>query len=514
MEKFALKILLVDNSKVFQGIFEEAFKGTHFTPVACDTGDKALQELEREKYVLVCSSMYLPDMEGVALCRAMRQIPEYAFTPFNLFTSSDVPTIRKQALPAGVTDIFRKQEIEEMLNAIKRFPFKKQPLSGRVLYVEDGRTQREYIAALFREYGLEVDAYSSADEAWPAFLQLPYDLVVTDIVLEGTMSGLVFVNHIRRLGDERGDVPVLAITAFDDPSRRIELFSLGVTDYAIKPVIEEELIARVRNLIANRQLMVEVQRQRSTAETANAAKTEFLSSMSHELRTPLNAVLGFSQLLLDDIDDEPLSLVQQEFVQRILKSGNHLLLLINDILDLAKIEGGRVSVALEDVVLDDLMLECTATVQPLAEKTGISVSVDQGIENGPVIVHADPTRLKQVLINLMSNAVKYNRHGGSVSIRVQRMPDTARVSVTDTGLGIPPEKLPELFKPFSRLGQEFSGIEGTGIGLSITQKLMHLMKGEIGVESSVGAGSTFWLELPVIHNADKQEGQPSAAAPD
>lgn len=513
MEKPALKILLVDNSKVFQGIFAEAFEGTHFTPVACDTGGKALQELEREKYVLVCSSMYLSDMEGIELCRAMRQIPGYAFTPFNLFTSSDTPSILKQALPAGVTDIFRKPEIQELINSIKRFPFKKQPVTGRVLYVEDGRLQRECIVALFQEYGLEVDAYPSADEAWPAFLQRPYDLVVTDIVLEGSMSGLVFVNHIRRLGDERGDVPVLAITAFDDPSRRIELFSLGVTDYAIKPVIEEELIARVRNLITNRQLMVEVQRQRTIAETANAAKTEFLSSMSHELRTPLNAVIGFSQLLLDDLDDAPLSSGQQEFVQRILKSGNHLLLLINDILDLAKIESGRVSVTLENVVLDKLMLECTATVQPLADKTGISVSVDRGVESDPVIVHADPTRLKQVLINLMSNAVKYNRHGGSVSIRVQRMPDTARVSVTDTGLGIPAEKLPELFKPFSRLGQELSGIEGTGIGLSITQKLMHLMKGEIGVESSVGAGSTFWLELPVIHNADKQEGQPSAAAP-
>lgn len=501
MKKNALKILLVDDSKVFQGIFTESFKDTHFIPVVSDTGGKALQELQRENYILVCSSMYLPDMEGIALCRAMRQIPGYAFTPFNLFTSSDVPSILKRALPAGVTDIFRKQEIEEMISSIKRFTLKNQPLTGRVLYVEDGQSQREYIKTMFQEYGLEVDAYSSADEAWPAFQLQPYDLIVTDIVLEGVMSGLVFVNHIRRLGDERGDVPVLAITAFDDPSRRIELFNLGVTDYAIKPVIEEELIARVRNLIANRQLMLEVQRQKSIAETANAAKTEFLSSMSHELRTPLNAVLGFSQLLLVGLEDEPLSPGQQEYVQRILKSGNHLRLLINDILDLAKIESGRISVTPENVALNDLILECMAMAQPLADEMGISITADREIECNPVLVRADPTRLKQALINLMSNAVKFNRHGGSVSIRIQRISNTARVSVSDTGQGIPPEKLPELFKPFSRLGQEFSGVEGSGIGLSIAQKLIHLMNGKIGVESRVGEGSTFWLELPVIHNS-------------
>jgi PAS domain S-box-containing protein len=230
---------------------------------------------------------------------------------------------------------------------------------------------------------------------------------------------------------------------------------------------------------------------KEAAERANRAKSDFLSNMSHELRTPLNAVLGFAQIL--EVDSR-LDAEQVDYVQEILRAGRHLLELINEVLDLARIESGRVELSLETVDSGELVRECLALIQPLAAAAGISSHLDPG---PGVAVRADRVRLKQVLLNLLSNAVKYNRKHGS--IRVSVLPvgaERVRLAVLDTGRGIPAERLNELFEPFSRLGAERSGIEGTGIGLAISRRLVEMMGGGIGVETDRGAGCTFWLELP------------------
>jgi signal transduction histidine kinase len=229
---------------------------------------------------------------------------------------------------------------------------------------------------------------------------------------------------------------------------------------------------------------------RDQAEAANRAKSVFLSSMSHELRTPMNAILGFAQILESEDD---LASAHREHVKEILKGGRHLLDLVNEVLDLARIESGRIALSMESVELAALVEECRDLIRPLAERRRISLATDVATD---AVVHADPVRLKQVLFNLLSNAVKYNREGGD--IRLTAMPGQAgrlRIAVADTGVGIAPERMAELFKPFSRLGAEYSGIEGTGIGLTITQRLVQLMGGEIGVDSSPGVGSTVWVDL-------------------
>ncbi len=237
---------------------------------------------------------------------------------------------------------------------------------------------------------------------------------------------------------------------------------------------------------------VELQKAKAVAEKANLAKSDFLSSMSHELRSPLNAILGFTQLI--ESDTPPPTASQKASIDQILHAGWFLLELINDILDLAVVESGRLSLSLEAVSLPEVLIECQAMIEPTAQKRGISMSFPKF--EGPCFIKADRTRLKQVLINLLSNAIKYNRAGGTVVVDCDlTLPGRLRIGVRDTGAGLSPELLAQLFQAFNRLGKEATGEEGTGIGLVVSKRLVELMEGSIGAHSTVGTGSVFWIEL-------------------
>ncbi len=243
---------------------------------------------------------------------------------------------------------------------------------------------------------------------------------------------------------------------------------------------------------ARKQVELELQNARAVAEKASLAKSDFLSSMSHELRTPLSAILGFAQLMETG---SPLPTPSQKrSIDQILQAGWYLLELINEVLDLALIESGKLSLSLEPSALADVLRECEAMIGPQAQKRDISVAFPQ-LEI-PYFVKADRTRVKQVLINLLSNAIKYNVVGGRVVVDCnENTPGRIRICVTDTGAGLSSEKLAQLFQPFNRLGQEANGEEGTGIGLVVCKRLIDLMGGAIGAESTVGKGSGFWIEL-------------------
>jgi signal transduction histidine kinase/CheY-like chemotaxis protein len=252
----------------------------------------------------------------------------------------------------------------------------------------------------------------------------------------------------------------------------------------------------------NDQLRVEIAERRrieselnaaiAVAEKANLAKSDFLSSMSHELRTPLNAILGFAQLI--ESGSPPPTTSQKRSVEQILKAGWYLLELINEILDLALIESGKLPLSLEPISLTEVVHECQVMIGPQAQKRGIRLVFPQ--VEVPYFVNADRTRVKQVFINLLSNAVKYNKSGGTVEVDyTASTPGRIRINVKDTGEGLTPEKMTQLFQPFNRIGKETGVEEGTGIGLAVSKQLVELMGGVIGVESTVGKGSVFWFEL-------------------
>jgi CheY-like chemotaxis protein len=237
---------------------------------------------------------------------------------------------------------------------------------------------------------------------------------------------------------------------------------------------------------------IELERAKAAAEKANLAKSDFLSSMSHELRSPLNAILGFAQLI--NSDSPPPTPTQTASIDQILHAGWYLLELINEILDLAQIESGKLALSREPTSLAEVMLECQAMMEPQGQHRGIRMTFPQS--GMPFYVDADRTRLKQVLINLLSNAIKYNQANGTVVVDyTASTPGRLRVSVRDSGAGLSPEMLTQLFQPFNRLGRESSREEGTGIGLVMSKRLVELMGGTIGVASTIGSGSVFWFEL-------------------
>ncbi len=253
-----------------------------------------------------------------------------------------------------------------------------------------------------------------------------------------------------------------------------------------------------------------LQNAQAAAETANMAKSEFLSRMSHELRTPLNAVLGFSQVLeMDELTES-----QQDSVNQIIKGGQHLLNLINEVLDISHIEAGKLSLSPEAVHVSELIGETVDLMRPLAQDRSIHLLSPRA--QCEEFIFTDRQRMKQILLNLISNAIKYNRQGGSVSIRCAEVAEhRLRVLVTDTGPGIAASQMPLLFTPFERLGAEQTSVEGTGIGLALSRKLAESLGGSLGVESDLGKGSTFWVEFPIVEGpVDRYERlHPSSEIP-
>ncbi len=269
-----------------------------------------------------------------------------------------------------------------------------------------------------------------------------------------------------------------------------------------------EFISTVaRDISELKRAQEERERARREAEQANAAKSQFLSRMSHELRTPMNAILGFAQLLEMQVDEPK----QRKMLGHILKGGSHLLALLDDLLDVGRMETGRLSISIQPVQVSDAVAEVVALVQSAADGGKVSIHVEP--HSGRTLILADRQRLRQALLNLLTNAVKYNEAGGKVFISVEPKGEFVRISVRDTGVGIPPEKAGLLFHYFERLGAEQTGIEGTGIGLALSKRLLEGMGGRIGMSSEAGRGSTFWLELPVCRdNPDRVRSDPQAAA--
>ncbi|EIK45499.1 two-component hybrid sensor and regulator [Cellvibrio sp. BR] len=307
----------------------------------------------------------------------------------------------------------------------------------------------------------------------------PQDLPIFDNALIEHMAGRAPFDVEYRLVSQQGDIRWIrgrGRAVFNEKGQPIMMSGSNMDITEIKRAEERVIQAKEQ------------------AEQANRAKSEFLSSMSHELRTPLNAILGYTQLFEYDGNLKP---QQIENVREIRKAGEHLLQLINDVLDLAKIESGNMTVSLEPVLVSRLISECFTLVQPQADAKGIRLVATVAQFNNTYVV-ADNVRVKQVLLNLLSNAVKYNHVGGEVEVQLSMQEgQELRISVRDTGRGIPIQRQNEVFQPFNRLSAENSNIEGSGVGLVITKQLVEMMKGKLDFVSAEGVGTTFWIDFPV-----------------
>ncbi len=393
----------------------------------------------------------------------------------------------------------------------------------RLLHLEDEDLDAELAMETLRLEGLDIDVIrvQTREDFVGHLARGGFDIILADYHLPA-FDGLSAQAIAATL---QPDTPFIFLSGTLGEDIAVERLKEGATDYVLKQHMTR-LPASIRRALAERDERLERKRAeeeirrlnadlesrviertaeaaaaRREAEQANLAKSQFLSRMSHDLRTPLNAVLGFAQLL----KAESLSVEQLEAVTQILRAGEHLLDLINEVLDIARIESGRLTLSLEAVSVREVVEHAVELVLPMANARRIVPAVVLR-NTGSGFVRADRQRLNQVMLNLLSNAVKYNRHGGRVTVSCEPIgAEAIRINVTDTGPGIPADKLALLFTPFERLGAEATAVQGTGLGLALSRGLAEAMGGSLGLTSAPDVGSTFWIELPLAEHPEAVE---------
>jgi len=506
-----LKALIVDRVTVFKEIIAEVMDDSAIEHVFATTGEEALSLLQKDKFDCICFSLYMDDMDGFKLSHEIRKNLNYRHTPIVLLTSKNNHEIIKQAVDSGITDIFSKEKVHELVNFIERFNQVNEPISGKILYIEDQQSQREFVTKILCARQLEVDSFDNAEDAWQAFLKNHYHLVVTDIVLEGAISGVLLINKIRRLDDAKGDIPILAITGFDDPSRRISLYHMGITDYVTKPIIEEELIARIRNLIRNQKsLEQEIQfREHLNSEEAlrRSMKLEAMGKLTggiaHDYNNMLGVINGYTEFLKEKLGEDP---KLQSYVSHIEKACQNGIKLTRKLLSFTRKDTSAAEIA----DINSLISES----EPILEKL-LTTSVHMVLNLEKNLWHAniDTNDFENALINICINAKHAMGDKGTLTITTQNetfdvsqaetiaLPagEFIHLSIQDTGDGIDEDTLVKIFDPFFST----KGEGGTGLGLSQVYGFVQRANGAITVESNTKDGTIFHLYFPRQEKSSK-----------
>ena len=479
--------------------------------VQVDTRASFEQALRDQRFAIILADYSLPSFDGLSAQRLAADIaPD---VPFIFVSGTLGEDIAVERIKSGATDYVIKQRIARLPSAVLR-----------ALAETAERIKRQYAEAQLRRLNAELEervadrtrALAESEERLQAILDhSPASIYIKDregrYVVANRQTESVFARSRAELIGQTDDALLpshvtgvivandRAVMAHGTPLQFEEVLPgrdgprvYMSSKFPLRREGEVYALGGISTDITHRKHNEEeVKLARLEAERANHAKSEFLSRMSHDLRTPLNAILGFAQLL----DGDSLPPEHAESVKQIMKGGQHLLNLINEVLEIARIEAGHLTLSIEAVRICETVEQATTLVRPLAAARAITVVVEPIRDD--LYLLADRHRLSQVLLNLLSNAVKYNRHGGQVTVAVdENLQERCRISVSDTGPGIPEQKRHLLFNPFERLGAEGTPIEGTGLGLTVSKALVERMGGELGLASTIDVGSTFWLDLP------------------
>jgi PAS domain S-box-containing protein len=522
------RLLAVDDSITYLQALASQLRQEDYVVILASSGEEALELLAREQVDGILLDLIMPGLSGQEACKRIKQRAIWRDIPLIMITAHDDRDAMIECINAGADDYIAKSADFEVLKVRLRAHLRRKHFEDENHRIREKLVRSETEATA----RIQIEA-----EQLKLDQRLRDQQFYTRSLIESNIDALMTTDPAGIITDVNKQMEALTDCTrdeligapfksyFTDPARaeagiKLVLSNKKVTDYELtacardgkKTVVSynattfydrdrtlqgvfgvaRDVTERKRFEQALQETNVEMESAKSAAEKANLAKSDFLSGMSHELRSPLNAILGFAQLMAT-ASPTP-SDVQKESITQILQAGWHLLKLINEILDLSVVESGKVSLSLEPVDLSEVLSECQTMMEAQAQQRGI-VMTFVPFEK-PSFVWADQTRLKQIVINLLSNAIKYNRANGQVTVDYTVMSfDRIRISFKDTGAGLTPEKMTQLFQPFNRLGQETGPVAGTGIGLVVTKQLVELMDGVLGVDSTVGEGSEFWVEL-------------------
>jgi signal transduction histidine kinase len=487
-----MKVLIAEQDQALQQQLQALCNSIGFQASIQNTVEGALKAAQTNSYDLIYTAHYLPDATGFELCREIRKQSQNNSTPIILTTKDNHQALIEKAFTAGITETFSPEQFSELESFLIRTGESLKPITGRVLLVEDSLAQQKAAKLYLEDIGLQVDTATEVDEAWQAFTANSYDLVLTDIVLEGDSSGLSLVKKIRRQQGYQHSTPIIAMSSFDDPARRIELFRLGADEYVTKPIVYEELIARVRHLVQSAKLNAALAEQKALVEQQHTALSQFMGRMSHECRNSINIISGMARLLLRK--PEKLDERQQEQIRTISNAADHQLSLVNDILDYSKLQAEELETRLAPCNIQQLFIDTVELFQHTCEDKKLALTHE--LKDCPQEVILDARKTKQILINLVGNAVKFTEQG-QITLSAYSKHDSLIFCVADTGPGIAEEDKDRLFRAFSQTQLGKSATQGTGLGLAICADFARLMGGQMSVESTPGQGSRFICSLPL-----------------
>ena len=532
-------VLVIDDSTTFREQLRGALVEAGYEVFTAASGEEGLRLAASHRPGAVLVDGVLPGIDGATVVRRIRLDAALRRTPCLLLTASEEAGAELGALDAGADAFVRKDDetsvvlarLARVMRGSTSVPDERTAsllAPKRILAVDDSITYLEELASVLREEGYDVVQARSGEEALELLSVQPVDCILLDVVMPG-LGGQATCQRIKDAPTIR-DIPLILLTSLDKRDAMIDGLATGADDYISKSSEFGVLKARVSAQIRRKQfedenrrmraelfqreieatearaarevaesravLLAELERKNRQLEDASRVKSEFLANMSHELRTPLNAIIGFAELMFDE-KMGPVSEIHKEALDDILTSSRHLLQLINDVLDLAKVEAGKMEFRPEAVALVKVIGEVTDILRSLSLRKRIAIGVE--IAPGLREVVLDPGKLKQVLYNYLSNALKFTPERGRVRVRaVLEEPHHFRIEVEDTGIGIREDDLARLFAEFQQLDTGVSkSYGGTGLGLALTKRIVEAQGGTVGVRSTVGKGSTFFAVLPL-----------------
>ena len=499
-----MKTLIVDRVKLYQQMVISALENTETEVLTASTGQQAISLLKKSVFDCICLSMYLDDINGIDLCKKIRKLDAYKYTPIVLLTSETEKELVKEANNVGITDIFLKDKSDELVSFIERFTQINKAISGEVLYIEDDKAQRMVISSIFENRGLNVDAFSNAEEAWESFINNHYHLIVTDLILGGEMSGVMLINKIRRIDGAKGKTPILALTAYDDAPRRVSLYHMGIADYVTKPVIEVELIARVNNLI-NNQKAIEQEiyfREHMNSEdiVRRSMKMDALGKLTggiaHDYNNMLGVIIGYVDLLAEKLGDRPELL---KYVKQIEKASESSVKLTNKLLGFAR----KNEIEVQDTNIHHVINEIEEIIRKVLT-AGIYLTLDIQEELWDISVNISD--LENSIMNLTINAKHAVGDKGSLNIIAQNILLNSKaadklalnageyvlLNIKDSGKGMNSDIKERIFDPFFTT----KGERGSGLGLSQVYGFVQRSHGAIDVDTREDEGTCFKMYFP------------------